>query len=724
MTPFRASLLVFVLMVASGSADERSLFIIPGEDTRADSLNRLFERHYNDPILKGAATLWDQWLVGSTIWRATSPRDSGDAMRVHWRRTLLSRRIDADGYVSTHQHAGAAHIEGWPFPFWSQAGGIGYHFSLINIPYLAQNGHSPLKSTDGWTFENCSVKSLDEQTGLTLTLDKPNASVETPLFHVDPFVAPFAGLEWSAEGLSLTDACFLEWSIGSGGRRLETRRTYFTPIAATDGTKFTMIPLHRHLMPAGELQRFRICFQNTGPATATIKSLFTSVDSRHNVNNTSLLLGAIDYIRWTRDLNLLREMLPRLRRILGYSLIEFDVHSSGVVYTRWVGHDGRPGFKRDADGKKTMLKGHGIGSNYWDLLPFGSRDTLATIYLYAALKRMAELEELIGRHPEWNMPSGPERFEPFDLNQLADRVQETAQRLFWNEETGRFVPCIDEDGVHHDYGYTFVNLEAIHYGLASPSQAKSIFAWIDGQRTVDGDTSQGGDIYHFRFAPRATTRRNIDWYMFAWIDPESIPFGGQVQDGGAVMGFSYHDVMARLKTLGPENAWNRLGAIADWYREVEAEGGYRKYYSVAGRGTLQGGGTAGGLGLDQEFVESVMVPSAMIDGFAGLDPTLEGLHLHPRLPASRPKVALHGIAVHQQVIDLEIERNRVHLRRRSGESGTLNIFPPAGNWKVTMKGPAGAIEAKHYVPLLSERSPLPWNVDSFAELTLEMMADK
>ena len=72
-----------------------------------------------------------------------------------------------------------------------------------------------------------------------------------------------------------------------------------------------------------------------------------------------------------------------------------------------------------------------------------------------------------------------------------------------------------------------------------------------------------------------------------------------MQDGGAVLGFSYHDLMARLRHLSPANSWTRLQAILDWYREVQAAGGYRAYYKEGKEGTLQGGGTAGGLGLDQ-----------------------------------------------------------------------------------------------------------------------------
>ena len=68
-------------------------------------------------------------------------------------------------------------------------------------------------------------------------------------------------------------------------------------------------------------------------------------------------------------------------------------------------------------------------------------------------------------------------------------------------------------------------------------------------------------------------------------------------DGGAVFGFSYHDLMARLKVLGPDNAWQRLREIIPWFEEVQAAGGYRKYYDGSREGSLQGGGTAGGLGL-------------------------------------------------------------------------------------------------------------------------------
>jgi hypothetical protein len=109
-----------------------------------------------------------------------------------------------------------------------------------------------------------------------------------------------------------------------------------------------------------------------------------------------------------------------------------------------------------------------------------------------------------------------------------------------------------------------VNLDAIWYGLANDENARTAMDWISGARIVEGDTSTGTDIYHWRFGPRATTLRNVEWYAFPWTRPEHIPWGGQVQDGGAVLGFTFYDLMARLKVYGPDNAWQRLVEILQW----------------------------------------------------------------------------------------------------------------------------------------------------------------
>jgi PAS domain S-box-containing protein len=337
----------------------------------------------------------------------------------------------------------------------------------------------------------------------------------------------------------------------------------------------------------------------------------------------------------------------------------------------------------DKDGNKQILSGHGIGDNYWDLVPFGAKDTYATILYYEALHCMARIERYVLEHPEWNVPVSESAFNPQMLIDHAADVKSEGNKLFWNPETDRFVPGIDMDGQIHDYGMTSLNMEAIYYDFATAEHAKSILRWLDGERTVDGDTSTGADIYHWRFAPRATTKRNIEFYFWAWSGPETIPWGGQVQDGGAVLGFSYHDLMARLRILGPDDAAARLAEIVKWFDEVQAAGGYRKYYDGTREGTLQGGGTAGGLGLDCEFMESVLVPQVMIDGFMGFEPLADGFELDPKLPSDWPELQIDRIRFHDSVLTIRATKGAIEVTNDAPTDEPCLIRLPDGEWTAT-----------------------------------------
>ncbi|HOB76816.1 MAG TPA: glycosyl hydrolase family 65 protein, partial [Phycisphaerae bacterium] len=317
---------------------------------------------------------------------------------------------------------------------------------------------------------------------------------------------------------------------------------------------------------------------------------------------------------------------------------------------------------------------------YWDLLPFGGEDALATIYYYDALLDLAELEELIAKHPEWNVATGADAFDPADLRAHAREVRDYGTKRFWNEKTGRF-GTVDLDGRFYDFGFTFLNNEAVYYGFATPEQARSIHAWLSGARIVEGDTSQGADIYHWRFGPRSTTKRNIDYYFWGWVDPESIPFGNQVQDGGGVLGFSFHDLMARLMTAGPDDAARRLGEICAWFDETQAAGGYRAYYSDPAKGTLQGGNVPGGLGLDKEFFESILVPQVMLYGFLGFKPTADGCVISPRLPADWPSLTITRIHLHDHVLDISAAGKVITVTDHNPGGSAIRIEAPAG-WTV------------------------------------------
>jgi hypothetical protein len=642
----------WLALVARAGAAELPRFIVPGCEVEMAALDRLHALHHEAAF--SPCTLWDAWLPQATLWASAEKRGQ-------YRRALLERRIDDEGYVSMQQHRGMAHSEGWPFPAWQQSGGAGFHFSVAGDVWARQMfSLQPLADTTGWVIEGATVRGIDPEAGLRLEATADRVTITTPPFRCGTIVAPFARVEWGAEGLGADATAGIEWLLDGEEGWPEGRVVTLPPPGAP---RYDNVPLHRHPGHAGILTRYRLHVDRATGARIDLKSVITAIDTRHPVTNPFFVRACCDYVAWTGDLDFLRRSIGRMRRALAFALAEFRVREERHVVVPWVGHDGRSGIAFDADGRRTMRPGHGVGNNYWDLLPFGAHDALATIHLHDAIRALADLERLVAAHPAWGVPADVPPFDPAALDGVAAAMRADFRTRFWNAATGRFVGWIDADGRPVDFGFTFVNLEAVAAGLADDGQAAGILDWVDGHRDVAGDTSRGADIYHWRFGPRSTTLRNETTYVWPWFHPESIPWGGQVQDGGAVLGFSHHDLMARLRARGPDDAWRRLRAISAWFREVEAGGGYRAYYAVPGRGTLQGGGTAGGLGLDHEFLESVLVPQVMLQGFLGFRATAAGYEIHPRLPRDWPSLTITGIRFHDEVLTVTAHADgRVEVR--------------------------------------------------------------
>ena len=654
-------------------------FQVSGHEKEMTTLRELFWLHY--PGAGPKATLWDEWLPDASLWPAVSTDSRADSMRRDWANTLRGRIIDPEGYVATHQHQSIAHQLGWPFPFWNQGKrGCGWHFSFKNTigPGWRQKN---LNQPDGWALDGAKDSGINED-GWRIELTNTAAIITTPPRPCDTFEAPFLQLRWQADGLAASQP-FIEWITPKATNWSMARRVYFERPKG-DGMIYSMIPMYRHPQWTGEVAQLRLGLGNSVPqGVVTIQAFFTQFDTRHNINAQNFIRGGAKYFWWTRDLDFLRSEINRMRTALRYVMTEHQALERKVVFTDWVGHDGRTGLRRSPDGKKQIIHGQGIGNNYWDLMPFGGRDCYATMQYYDAVRVLAQLESEIRAHPEWQIPRGVLSFEPEFLERHAAEVKTTGNRLFWNSKTQRFNACVDAAGESHDYGYTFLNLEAVYYNFANAKHAKAILSWVNADRLVAGDTATGADIYHWRFAPRATTKRNVDWYFWAWSNPESIPWGGQVQDGGAVLGFSYHDLMARLNVLGPDNAWQRLKEILKWFDEVQAAGGYREYYDGSREGSLQGGGTAGGLGLDKEFFESALVPQIMLKGFLGFAPCADGFKLNPRLPTDWPELAIGQIRFQNLVLRVRATRKVIEIRKEGVRDEPIFVQLPPGRWKAT-----------------------------------------
>lgn len=678
--------------------DDFPRFVVPGQEKAMQSLRELYWLHYQPagPLIP----LWDEWMPMSTLWPARGSGAELEAMRGRWAAALAGRALNAEGYVHTHQHDGLAHAEGWPFPLWTQAGGIGWHFRGTGI-----GGYdAALVSPDRWVVAGAKAGEVNDK-GWVIELTEPKALAQTPAFEMPARNGPWLRLNWWAEGLERAN-CYVEWTTKEKPGFGPDRRFYFAP-ASSEGRALanlpmgggggqmnlgrvetrTMIPVYRVPGWTGTITGVRIGFANPGPAKVVIKSFHTACDSRHSINNPNFIRGVHDYFAWSGDLTFLRDQIVRIRTAMRFTMREFDTRNRKCIYTTWPGHEGRSGVRRTADDKKQIVPGEGIGGNYWDLLPFGGEDALATLYYYDALLDLADIEERIAAHPEWGVATGADAFDPADVRQHAQAVKDYGTKRFWNPQTGRF-GTVDLDGVMHDYGWTFLNNEAVYYSFATPEQARSIRDWISGRRVVEGDTSTEADIYHWRFGPRATTKRNLDYYFWAWSNPEGIPWGYQVQDGGAVLGFSYHDLMCRLKVDGPDDTWKRLQEILVWFDETQAGGGYRAYYGKnAARGTMQGGNVPGGLGLDREFFESILVPQVMLYGFLGFEPTPSGFKIHPRLPKDWPEATITRVHLHDLVMDLTAKVDGTLVIRASRASDSpLLVELPDGKWETKAAG--------------------------------------
>jgi len=304
----------------------------------------------------------------------------------------------------------------------------------------------------------------------------------------------------------------------------------------------------------------------------------------------------------TRDKQSGVTLLEKMRKAMHYQLEDME-GKSGVMTVQDPEHDGTA---------------KGMSGNYWDGWRFGYKSAYENTLFYQSLDWMARLERALGNADKAD-----------EYLALRAKVKEQFNEVFWNEKTGRFTGCIAKDGTNQDYGFTFVNLEALASGIATPEHEKKIFEWLNGDRIVNGDTSTEADIYHFKVAPRANTLAAEavnpsfwdDWTMK--VGPGTVgEYGTQIQNGGHIFYVSYYDLMSRLKTLGPADAMKRMQVILDEFHKDQLR---RKPGNASGSTHLEG--------ILREFPESGLVPLFFVTGIMGIEPDIEGLRIAPALPS-------------------------------------------------------------------------------------------
>ena len=430
-----------------------------------------------------------------------------------------------------------------------------------------------------------------------------------------------------------------------------------------------------------------------------------TLDTRMSNNNSiyiSSLRTAYDY---TGDLDFLSEQMVKARKAYNFLMQMYDSTRKLKKESYLVGHggakEGLTGSSLFGYSATNKSIASAISQGYWDIMYMPEYDFQSNLYFQKALADMAYLEQVMidndltpnnDTKALSNVKTAKRgggystsqyrqyytniaKMNTTASNNLGAIQANLADGGFWNPETGRFAAGYDPNGTLYDYGYVAWNLEAIYYGVATDDQASSIMTWLASE----------GSLYDYVFAPRSITVSGTDVLNGEYAAKKGEwDFGDNCQYGGAILYTSFYDIMSRIKVNGKDDAFARLTAIQEWYKEIYdyyvANDGsdpydfYRYYYDNKGI-QCQGMGTAGAVGLDREFLESVLPMASVAYGFFGID-SVDGktLQVAPELPDDLDYWKMENLAFNKVKYDLTIYDNAIQLNNvRGGDVSGLSL---------------------------------------------------
>lgn len=318
---------------------------------------------------------------------------------------------------------------------------------------------------------------------------------------------------------------------------------------------------------------------------------------------------------------------------------------------------GSDGLMIEDNGLNTGLA-NGAPSNYWDNLPFGYKDGYNNIYFYNALLSMANIEDM-----ESDSSSAS------NYRTLAAKVYDSYNGTFWDSDKGRYIGCIDVNGAKHDYGFTFLNTEALTYGLGDASKAASVYDWLDGKRTISSDTATGSNIYAFGFAPRSNTlsigsSQPYWWYSIngAITVDSNAKYGQHLENGGAILYTEFYDLMGRFKYLGADNAKARFDAVSAEYQKDKIE-----------RNPVNNVGAQWKLGTIGAFPESGLVPTAFLYGFLGIQTDANGLTIAPNLSSGMKYAGVKDLEYAGSKYEIAACKTKITMQSDNDGKVALNL---------------------------------------------------
>lgn len=391
-------------------------------------------------------------------------------------------------------------------------------------------------------------------------------------------------------------------------------------------------------------------------------------DTRHATTNPNYLTALYRMWTWEGNNTWLAAQQSRARSATAWMLRQ-------LVSPAQVG---LPGIFPAAEGLYLCdFEGHhgadgGIGTNYWDILPFGWLSAFENALVHEALVDVAQMEAC------WGNASGEAM-----LLAAAAKLKTAYNQVFWDDMKGRYVGCVDKFGGVHDYGFTFVNTQAITCGLANASQVHRIYAWMELEPTSSGKADtftrwQTAPIANTDVNHHAALNRTIDedWWVKEGIvgtgTPIAGPWGPQLQDGGMSMYTSYHDLVARARFLGADDFAGRLKGILDRWGYPDRSCGGKPLYL----GEVPQQEEGGSVGTDFPFPESGIVATATIHGLLNATPRWNSvvpgfcLSLTPLLPSTWNSYRITRLRFGSVSMNVTVNRNAIAVDLPEGITNT------------------------------------------------------
>ena len=357
-------------------------------------------------------------------------------------------------------------------------------------------------------------------------------------------------------------------------------------------------------------------------------------------------------------------------------LFDYTYHFTGPIKENLSYYQNDPEY--NIPDHKSGRHAVGTTNTYWES-PGGGYESVTSLWYNAACNAMAEMAELLGNDQEASHYRS--------LRKLADQAYDAR---YWQsfEENGktfsRYLGCIDWDGVLHDYGFTYYNLEAAYRGIPSRDKILQILWWLDrGFYSPDGGKTWKPHIYSiWDVAPPFNTIENVTWMNVTG----TLPFMEVLTNGGTRLNISGLDLVLRARHLSIDNMHERNTRILGRFASPDRLTGGRDFDDPGGRGRWHFGAPYNNR-ADIEGFREIFPPNGVLASFQplaylGMEPSAQGLWLKPGVPSDLDRYTFSGFAYHGAMFDFEAvaERNNVETSAFEAPEDGVFLFTSAARF--------------------------------------------